>query len=908
MKNKKFFLMLLSVLVVASMVLVACGGQETEVPTEEPMDEEPMEEPMDEEEPMDDEPMVDAPFPVMPGGFLEKALAGEYSGMTVTVDGAFEGNDPDGVKMDRSVALFAELTGINVNYIGNKEFEATISVRVEAGDAPDIVDFPQPGKAASFVRDGAVVDVTSWMSEDWLSQQYNQSWRDMATIDGMEAGVFHRFNGKSLVWYPKDDWEAAGYEIPTTWDELIALNDLIASDGDTPWCIGIESGAATGWAATDWTEEMMLRTTSLENYDAWVAGTLAFDSPEVKNAIETWSAMWFNDDYVFGGRSSIVSTFFGDSPAPMFEDPPKCWMHKQGNFITGFFPEGSEAGVDYGFFYFPPVDEAYGKPFLVAGDMMVMFNDRPEVKALMEYFTVPESALGWLEGGGALAAHQTATPEMYGVDLERGIAELVSEATSFRFDGSDLMPGEVGAGSFWEQISSYVAGSIDLDTAMQEIDASWPEGVAGEAQEEPAEDEMMDYGFAVMPGGFLEKALAGEYSGMTVTVDGAFEGNDPDGVKMDRSVALFEELTGIDVNYIGNKEFEATISVRVEAGDAPDIVDFPQPGKAAGFVADGLVVDVTTWMSEEWLSQQYNQSWRDMVTFNGVEAGVFHRFNGKSLVWYPKDDWEAAGYEIPTTWDELIALNDLIVSDGDTPWCIGIESGAATGWAATDWTEEMMLRTTSLENYDAWVAGTLAFDSPEVKNAIETWSAMWFNDDYVFGGRSSIVSTFFGDSPAPMFEVPPKCWMHKQGNFITGFFPEGSEAGVDYGFFYLPPVDDAYGKPFLVAGDSMYMFNDRPEVKALMEYFTVPESALGWLEGGGALAAHQTATPEMYGVDLERGIAELVSEATSFRFDGSDLMPGEVGAGSFWEQISSYVAGSIDLDTAMQEIDASWPR
>jgi alpha-glucoside transport system substrate-binding protein len=418
--------------------------------------------------------MPEVDFAMMPGGFLERALKGEFSGTTVTVDGAFEGNDPDGVKMDRSVAQFEELTGIDVNYIGNKEFEATISVRVEAGDAPDIADFPQPGKMANFVRDGEVVDVTSWISEEWLSQQYNQSWREMATIDGVEAGVFHRFNGKSLVWYPKEDWEAAGYEIPETWDDLMALNQQIADDGDTAWCIGIESQAATGWPATDWTEEMMLRTTLLENYDAWVAGTLPFSSPEVKKAIETWSELWFNDDYVFGGRASIVSTFFGDAPAPMFEDPPKCWMHKQGNFITGFFPEGVVAGVDYGFFYLPPVDPQYGKPFLVAGDVMAMFNDRPEVRALMEFFTVPQSAVGWLEGGGALAAHQTATPDMYGVDLERGIAELVLQATSFRFDGSDLMPGEVGAGSFWEQITSYVAGSIDLDTALQEIDASWP--------------------------------------------------------------------------------------------------------------------------------------------------------------------------------------------------------------------------------------------------------------------------------------------------------------------------------------------------------------------------------------------------------------------------------------------------
>jgi len=415
-----------------------------------------------------------APFTVMPGGALEEALTGAFDGTTVTVDGAFEGNDPDGVKMDRSVAAFEEATGIDVNYIGNKEFEATISVRVDAGDAPDIADFPQPGKAAQFVEAGKVVDVTTFIPEEWLAQQYNQSWRDMATLNGVEAGVFHRFNGKSLVWYPKKAWDAAGYAIPETWDELMALNQQIADDGDTAWCIGIESGAATGWTATDWTEEMMLRTTSLENYDAWVAGTLPFDSPEVKKAIETWSELWFNDAYVNGGRSSIVSTFFGDAPGPMFDDPPKCWMHKQGNFITGFFPEGLVAGEDYGFFYFPPVDPAYGKPFLVAGDVMVMFNDRPEVQALMEYFTVPESALGWLEGGGALAAHQTATPEMYGVDLERGIAELVQQATSFRFDGSDLMPGEVGAGSFWEHITSYVAGSENLETAMKAIDASWP--------------------------------------------------------------------------------------------------------------------------------------------------------------------------------------------------------------------------------------------------------------------------------------------------------------------------------------------------------------------------------------------------------------------------------------------------
>jgi alpha-glucoside transport system substrate-binding protein len=408
---------------------------------------------------------------------------------------------------------------------------------------------------------------------------------------------------------------------------------------------------------------------------------------------------------------------------------------------------------------------------------------------------------------------------------------------------------------------------------------------------------------------YLARAMAGEFTGTKVSMTGPF--TDEDAVKFNDSIAEFEAATGIDIQYEGTKEFETTISVRVDGGDAPDIADFPQPGLLANFVKAGKVVDVSEFLTTEYLQGQYLQSWLDMGTMEGpdgpIMAGIWARFNGKSLVWYPKAAWDEAGYEIPTTWDEMIALMDTIVSDGDTPWCIGIESGAATGWAATDWMEEVMLRTTSLENYDMWTTGELAFSSPEVTNAAEVMSEVW-QDKYVYGGRAGIVSTFFGDAPTPMFENPPKCWLHKQGNFITSFFPAGKEAGVDFDFFYLPGKDEAYGKPFLVAGDIYAMFNDRPEVRAVMEYFTKGESLKTWLAAGGALSPHKDTDLAWYGNDVERGIAALVAEATSVRFDGSDLMPGQVGAGSFWKGMTDYIAGTVDLATALSEIDASWPR
>ncbi len=289
----------------------------------------------------------------------------------------------------------------------------------------------------------------------------------MAGPDGPAVGgIWARYNGKSQVWYPKDDFDAAGYQIPTSWEELLALSDQIVSDGDTPWCVGIESGAATGWPATDWMEEFMLRTTTPENYDKWVSGELKFDSPEVRNALTKLSELWLKEGYVYGGQEAITTTFFGDAPAPMFEQPPKCWLHKQGNFITAFFPEGVKVGEDYDFFYLPGIDPKLGEPYLVAGDIYAMWRDAPEVQAVYEYFTKGESLKEWLAAGGALAPQNDTCLDWYTDPVEKKIAGLVKNASTVRFDASDLMPGAVGSGSFWKGMTDYFSGAADMDTVL----------------------------------------------------------------------------------------------------------------------------------------------------------------------------------------------------------------------------------------------------------------------------------------------------------------------------------------------------------------------------------------------------------------------------------------------------------
>src|SRR5215213_7702157 len=414
------------------------------------------------------------------GQELADAFAGKYKGTTVSLSHGLSGEEEN--KFKAQFTDFQAKTGITLNLVPAGNSPEAVSVKVQSGTIEDIVNFPQPGLMGSYAKQGKIVDLNTFIKADWLKENYNQGFIDTNTVPDASGkpilgGIFNRINLKSIVFYPKKAFDEAGYKVPQTWDEMLALSDQIVKDGDTPWCIGIESGGATGWPATDWIEDIMLRTTSLENYDKWTKGELPFTDPVVKNAVQKMGDIWFKDGYVYGGRAAIATTNFGDAPAPMVQDPPKCWLHRQGTFITTFMEKakpGIKAGVDYDFFYLPPIDSQYGKPVLFAGDLFSIFNDRPEVRAVLQYLTTYESVASWIKiGGGAISPHKNAVLSDYTSEIDKKAAEIIANASSARFDGSDLMPGEVGSGSFWKGITDYVSGSADLDQALTTIQNGW---------------------------------------------------------------------------------------------------------------------------------------------------------------------------------------------------------------------------------------------------------------------------------------------------------------------------------------------------------------------------------------------------------------------------------------------------
>lgn len=419
---------------------------------------------------------------------------------------------------------------------------------------------------------------------------------------------------------------------------------------------------------------------------------------------------------------------------------------------------------------------------------------------------------------------------------------------------------------------------------------------AGGKQEEPASGGMEEGGSAEP----MEEQKV-------VKVFGAFR--DEEAARFEQCIAVFEERTGIDVQYEGSPEFEVQIVVQVEAGNPPDIAALPQPGLMKNFAERGALVPLWPGIISK-IDGNYTPAWKDLGSYNGKVYGVFHRVNAKSFVWYPKKAWDAAGYEIPKTWDELIALCDQIVADGGVPWSIGIESGGATGWAATDWMEDIMLRTAGPKVYDQWVNHDIPFNHPAVKNALDKVAEIWMNDDYVLGGPYTIAQTNFGDAVVPLFEDPPQAWLHRQGNFITGFMPDRIQANLadEVGVFALPEIDPKWGTPVLGGGDQFVVFNDKPEVRQFMEFLTTWDSAEPWARTGGALFPYQDQDFNAYPNPIETELAKILVNAEVFRFDASDLMPGEVGAGTFWTGMSDWISGGMSNEEALDFIEDSWPE
>jgi len=390
---------------------------------------------------------------------------------SVEVLGVWGGDEV--ASFEAMVAPWEQETGGTMEFTGTRDLIAILTTRVAAGNPPDVAILPNPGQMVELAGDGELVALDSFLDMDKIGQEYAQGWIDLGTVDGKLYGMFMKASSKGTVWYNPKVFAANDWEVPTTWDEMIALSDLIVDEGMNPWSVAVESGEASGWPATDWIGEILLHESGGEVYDQWVNHDIPWTDSKIKSAWEKFGQITLTPDYVPGGAIAVLATNFIDGSYLPYEDPPKAAMYYLGAFTQGFIAEQFPdlvAGEDYAFFPFLTIDPQYAGAVTGGADVVVVFNDNLTTRSFIEYLASAEAQQIWVERGGFTATNNLVSLDAYPDPLARLAAEQLTGATVFRFDADDSMPSAVQK-AFWDGTLAYLQNPDQLDSILADIEA-----------------------------------------------------------------------------------------------------------------------------------------------------------------------------------------------------------------------------------------------------------------------------------------------------------------------------------------------------------------------------------------------------------------------------------------------------
>jgi alpha-glucoside transport system substrate-binding protein len=364
---------------------------------------------------------------------------------------------------------FEAKTGIEVRYRATRAQDQVLLADVQNGTPPDVAALSGPGEVASYELQGrlkpldGVVDEAVW-------RHYSAQWRTLAQagLDRLYA-VPVEVNLKSIVWFNADRRPA---QTPRTLPELVALRPPVG--GGATWCMGMGSGAASGWPGTDWIEDVLLQRSGVEVYQRWVAGALPWDSPRVRAAWETWGRIATGAGQVHGGATAALLTSFVDAGRPMFTDPPRCSLEHQGSFMPGFYRsyQGGPQPKTFDFFEFPGLDatppDAVGRSREVAADMVVMFNDTPQARELVR-FLVSDEAQRLLPAEDSFSADVQVLPAAHPDAVDQRIARTLVGGDTLCLDASDMMPATM-RNAFYRAVLEYLSDPGQLGALLADLD------------------------------------------------------------------------------------------------------------------------------------------------------------------------------------------------------------------------------------------------------------------------------------------------------------------------------------------------------------------------------------------------------------------------------------------------------
>ena len=391
-------------------------------------------------------------------------------GGAVSVLGVWGGSELDSFRA--MVKPFETRTGITVQYEGTRDLNAVLTTRVQGGHPPDLAVLPGPGQIAEFARAGSLKPLDQAVDPGQMAHEYTRTWIDLGSVGGRLYSIVIKSALKGLVWYDPQTWAGLGYQVPITWGQLLSLTQTIAAGGKTAWCVGLESGAATGWPATDWIEILLLRAAGPGAYEQWYRHELPWTDPRVAAAWQRFGQIVANPKNVYGGNAGGAGDELRPGAVPHVCGASGVLHAPASDVHSGLHPQAVPAaptGPDVAFFAFPSIAPAYATDVEVAGDLVGMFNDTPQARALIRYLATAAAQEIWVKRGAALSPNSGVPLSAYPDSLSRRAAEMLVTSGAARFDASDMMPQAV-TDAFYKATLDYVRDPARLTEILGRLE------------------------------------------------------------------------------------------------------------------------------------------------------------------------------------------------------------------------------------------------------------------------------------------------------------------------------------------------------------------------------------------------------------------------------------------------------
>jgi len=368
---------------------------------------------------------------------------------------------------------FTKKTGIKVNGEATRDLLTVLTTRVKGNNPPDAAGMPNYSLFQQLAMQGKLLNLDSIVGSEFQAN-YAQVWQQFASVNGHLYAVLPKASGKATIWYSPKQFQANGYTVPKTWQDLIALSNKIAGQGKYPWTMGVSSGAASGWPGADWIDQIFLVLNGPDQYDKWVKHQISWTDPSVKNAWQMYGQIVNGNHYIKGAPQSILATAFQNASYLPYQSPPGAYMYYLGDFTAGFitaqFPN-LKAGTDYDFFPFPTINPQFAGGVTGGADIFSAFKDNNGTRQFMAYMASAEAQKVWVQNQVGGSVNKAVTQSDYPNSVAYRAAQSLATASSFKFGADDLMPSAL-ENAFWAGVLSYIQHPSQLDSILASLEST----------------------------------------------------------------------------------------------------------------------------------------------------------------------------------------------------------------------------------------------------------------------------------------------------------------------------------------------------------------------------------------------------------------------------------------------------